>query len=155
MSHSEMTTSVFTTFVEQTEPLLRRALVAAFGPDRGRDATADALAYGWEHWDRVGEMDNPAGYLYRVGRDRARRARGRRALLPAPAAVDAARWVEPALPVALARLPEKQRVVVALVYGFEWSLSEVAEMLGVSKGTVQSYADRGMKQLRRRMRVEL
>jgi DNA-directed RNA polymerase specialized sigma24 family protein len=63
----------FTEFVIATELLLRRALTAAFGPERGREAAAEALACGWEHWDRIQGMANPAGYLYRLGRDRARR----------------------------------------------------------------------------------
>jgi hypothetical protein len=29
----------------------------------GRDAAADALAYGWEHWERIKDMKNPIGYL--------------------------------------------------------------------------------------------
>ena len=39
----------FETFFAETEPRLRRALVAAYGPERGRDAAAEALAYAWEH----------------------------------------------------------------------------------------------------------
>ena len=99
-------------------------------------------------------MDNPAGYLYRVGRDRARRMKTRRIVLaPAPDHQDI--WVEPALPTELAQLPEQQRVVTALVHGFGWSLAETATFLGVSKSTVQSHADRALKKLRRRLGVEL
>ena len=57
----------YTTFVEDTQPRLRQALVARLGPDEGSEATAEALAYGWEHWERIERMENPAGYLYRVG----------------------------------------------------------------------------------------
>lgn len=149
------TTVSFTVFVTETEARLRNALTAAWGPDRGREAAAEALAYGWEHWDRVQRMENPAGYLYRVGRDRARRMGPRRALLPAPRGAEAEYWVEPGLPAALAKLSEQQRLVVALVHGYGWSLSEVAELLEVSKSTVQSYADRGLRRLRRQMGVEL
>lgn len=145
----------FTEFVAAVETRLRHALTAAFGPERGREAAAEALAYGWEHWDRIGAMENPTGYLYRVGQDRARRLLPRRSVaLPAPMAVEE-RWVEPALPTALARLSEKQRVVVGLLYGYEWSMGEVAELLDVSKGTVQSHAARGLKRLRRRLGVDL
>ena len=63
----------FEEFVGRFEPRLRVALVAVFGPEVGRDAVAEALAYGWEHWDRIAGMENPGGYLYRVGYDRARR----------------------------------------------------------------------------------
>lgn len=146
----------FTAFVTDTEMRLRHALTAAFGAERGREAAAEALAYGWEHWDRVREMENPSGYLYRVGRDRARRMTARRReAFHSPVVVASERWVEPGLPVALARLPERQRLVVALLYGYQWSMSEVAELLGVSKGTVQSYSDRALRRLRRRLGVEL
>ena len=62
----------FTRFFEEAEPRLRIALGAALGQDRGRDAASEALAYGWENWDRLQKMDNPIGYLYRVGRSRVR-----------------------------------------------------------------------------------
>lgn len=148
----ELGVRTFEEFVRATEPRLRDALTACLGSDVGRDATAEALAYAWEHWDRVGEMANPAGYLYIVGRGRGRRMRRRRVAL---LSVDVSRtpWVEPALPGALARLPEQQRTVVMLVHCFEWTLSEVAELLGVSKSTVQSHAERGLQTLRARLGV--
>ena len=145
----------FTDFVTTTEARLRVALSAAHGPEGGREAAAEALAYGWEHWDRIRTMDNPAGYLYRVGENQAKRMRPKRALsLPA---VDSQRepWVEPGLPAALAKLPRQQRVVVALLHGYQWSMSEVAELLDVSKSSVQSYAERGLRRLRTSLGVEL
>ena len=41
----------FEAFTREGEPKLRRALVAAYGFEHGRDATAKALAYAWEHWE--------------------------------------------------------------------------------------------------------
>ena len=61
----------FVAFVRDAEPKLRRALVAAYGAMVGREAALDALSWGWEHWDRLSQMANPVGYLYRVGRTRA------------------------------------------------------------------------------------
>ena len=60
-------------------------------------------------------------------------------------------WVEPGLPAALACLSERQRTAVMLVYGLEWSFAEVAELLDVSKGTVQTQAGRGMAKLRKEL----
>ena len=133
---------------------MRQSLTAVFGMDRGKDAAAEALAYGWEHWDRVAEADNVAGYLYRVGYNRALRMKPRRIRLPE---VDATRepWVEPGLPRAFERLPEQQRIVVLLLHGYEWSMSEVADQLGVSKSTVQTHAERGLRMLRKDLGVEL
>jgi hypothetical protein len=62
----------FEDFFAVAEPRLRRALVAAYGIERGREAAAEALAYGWEHWSKVRAMKNPTGYLYRVGQSRSR-----------------------------------------------------------------------------------
>ena len=142
----------FESFVSATEPRLREALSAALGSDVGRDATAEALAYAWEHWDRVSAMENPAGYLYLVGLRRGRRTLTRRVVLM-PVASGHTPWIEPGLPAALASLSDQQRVVVMLVHCFEWTLSEVAELLDLSKSTVQSHAERGLDRLRSRLGV--
>jgi DNA-directed RNA polymerase specialized sigma24 family protein len=144
----------FTEFVEENETKVRQSLTAAFGLERGREATAEALAYGWEHWDRVSNMENPTGYLYRVGYDRARRMAQRKVRLP-EVELGHETWVEPMLPAALSALPERQRVVVALLHGYQWSMAEVAEHLGVSKGAVQTHAERGLKRLRRKLGVRM
>jgi RNA polymerase sigma factor (sigma-70 family) len=145
--------SSFEGFVRRIEPRLQDALSAALGNDAGREATAEALAYAWEHWSTVREMENPAGYLYVRGRNRGRQRLQRQpvALLPADDAI--APWVEPGLPDALVSLPAQQRVVVMLLYCFEWTMSEVAEFLEISKSTVQTHAERGMASLRNQMGV--
>jgi len=150
---AERETASFAEFVAAVEPRLRRALTAGWGIELGREATAEALAWAWAHWPEVQTFDNPAGYLYRVGRDRARRL-GRRPLLEFPSGVDAAMpWVEPGLPAALARLSHRQRVVVTLLYGYQWTMAEVAELLDISKGSVQIHERRGMARLRERLGV--
>ena len=64
--------AAFTDFVTEAEPRLRRAFTLLRGADVGGDATAEALAWAWEHWPEVQEMGNPIGYLYRVGSSRTR-----------------------------------------------------------------------------------
>ena len=121
----------------------------------GEEAAADALAHAWENWDRISGKDNPLAYVYGVGRNKARRM----TLWRRPMFVDMDQHrlpdVEPGLPRALARLSEKQRIVVMLVYCFEWTLSEVAELLGTEKGTVQKHAERGLARLRKTLGVDL
>jgi hypothetical protein len=39
----------FATFFSYVEPRLRRALVARYGHERGREATAEALTWAWQH----------------------------------------------------------------------------------------------------------
>lgn len=149
----EVAVDSFEEFARQVEPRLFDSLSATLGTDLGREATAEALAYAWEHWTKVSAMDNPAGYLYVVGRDRGRRLRPRRRVALMPADPVRTPWVEPGLPDALSRLSEQQRVAVMLLHCFEWTMSEVAELLGVSKSTVQSHSERGMARLRSRMGV--
>jgi DNA-directed RNA polymerase specialized sigma24 family protein len=152
----ELDVDSFEVFFERSEPRLRDALSASLGSQLGRELAADALSYAWEHWARVRVMDNPVGYLYVLARRRGRRAlwhRRRPVLMP----VDGGQtpWVEPSLPDALAALPERQRVAVMLLHCFEWTLTEVAELLQVSKSTAQSHADRGMAKLREQLGVTL
>lgn len=155
MLTDETASELFTSFVLEAEPRIRRALSAAFGSEVGREATAEALAYGWEHWDRVRQMTNPVGYLFRVGRNRGRRMRPRRPAVHRSPGGSGEVWYEPGLAAALGGLSEKQRVVVSLIHAFEWSMGEVADFLGVSKSTVQSYEARAMKKLHHALGVEL
>ena len=144
----------FTLFMQEVEPRMKRALCVGYGIERGVEATADALAYGWEHWERVKMMENPAGYLYRVGRSRARTRRTPRPDFPRFPADESPR-VEPGLPAALGRLSEVQRQAVWLVHGFEWTLTETASLLDVSVSTVRKDLERGEKKLRRALGVKL
>jgi len=143
---TRVTEERFSRFFGETEPKLRRALVARYGPERGREATAEALAWAWEHWAQVEPISNKLGYLYRVGQSRTR-LRSRRALFEVPSADEA--FVEPRLAKAVAKLPERQRVVTMLVYGAGWTHREVAEVLGISASTVNRHAERGLAALRR------
>lgn len=145
--------STFTAFVREVEPRLRWALVARLGPERGREATAEALAYGWEHWHRIRGLENPAGYLYRVGERRGRRL-WRRPVFPTPPDRHSEPWVEPGLPAALGRLSGRQRTAVVLVHSFGWTHQEVAEVMGVSVSTVRNHLARGMAKLRSALEVE-
>ncbi len=142
-------------FVLGNERRLRHALSATLGLETGREAAAEALAYGWEHWERIREMENSIGYLYVVGRDRGRKmSRNRRVVFP-DVIEDRTPWVEPGLPRALAALPERERVVVLLVHAYGWAMSEVAELLEVTKSTVQTHSERGVRKLRRKLGVSL
>jgi DNA-directed RNA polymerase specialized sigma24 family protein len=137
----------FTAFAAQAEPRLKRALVARYGIDVGQEAAATALVEGWRRWDRVAGMANPVGYLYTIGRNYGRRARVTAPRFPVPPA-DQTPWIEPGLPAALTALPERQRQAVLLVHAHGWTLSEAADVLGVSKNTVRNHVDRGVAKLR-------
>jgi DNA-directed RNA polymerase specialized sigma24 family protein len=141
----------FEGFFVVAEPRLRRALVAAYGIERGREAAAEALAYGWENWSAVRVMKNPIGYLYRVGQSRSRVRKGRVVFTPESVAADP--LIEPGLAGALAQLSDRQRIAVVLVHGFGWQLREVAEVTGIAVTTVQNHVERGLARLRAALEV--
>jgi len=145
----------FAAFFAQSEPMLRRAFVAQFGVDLGREAASEALSYGWSNWSRVGVMANRRGYLFRVGQRWARRQRNR-SRRPAlgryePPQLESS--FEPGLGAALDKLSPQQRVSVALVVGFGYSHQQVADMLGLSRSSVQTHTERAMASLKKTLGV--
>src|ERR1700728_827741 len=118
----------FETFFRNTEPRLRPALFAALGAERGREATAEALAWAWETWPRARQLENPVGYLFRVGHSKTRKKRFR---LMSVATSHDEPMVEPGLASALRQLSDAQRLAVVLVHGYGWTLREVAELQSV------------------------
>jgi RNA polymerase sigma factor (sigma-70 family) len=148
--------SDFEQFVAEVEPRVRRALVAGFGAVVGRQAAADALAWAWQNWERVREIESPVGYLYRVGRTLAVRSEARDVPVaePATAVSSPDDWFEPCLAPALARLSEAQRCAVVLVVGFGCTLREAAEVLGVTASTVHRDCERALARLRSELEVE-
>ena len=145
----------FTEFMVEAEPRLRRTLVSLYGPEVGREATADALAYGWEHWSKVKEMDNSAGYHFRVGQSKAKKHRRREVPFPKePGGSDGEHWAEPGLDHALTDLSDHQRTSVLLIHGFDWTYEEVSQLMGVTRSTVQRHTERGMAKLRKALEVQ-
>lgn len=156
-----ITTDEFVGFFERAEPRLHRALVAAYGPVLGREATVDALEWAWRHQERVAEMENPLGYLFRVGQTTARR-HFRRGVREEPRAVSDSvgpivehddEVVDVDLERALADLSTQQRTAVVLAHGHGLPLREVAEIMAISVATVRQHLSRGLGRLRSTMEV--
>ena len=148
---AEQGSAGFEAFVVEVEPRLRRALIGCRGVDVAQEAVAEALAYAWEHWPEVQALDNPAGYLFRVGQSRTRRRA--QAQLPAVETLHLPE-VEPALVPALLALPERQRSAVWLVHACGWTYSEVGDALGISASAVGTHVGRALERLRRSLEVE-
>jgi RNA polymerase sigma factor (sigma-70 family) len=141
----------FEAFLHRVEPDLRRALFAALGLERGREATAEALAWAWEHWHRVKTMKNPAGYLFRVGQSRTRQRKEPPVFVRQEWQEP---WIEPGLGKALAELSDQQRLAVVLVHGFGWTMRDVAELTGTKVPTIQTHLYRGLARLRTYLEVD-
>ena len=140
----------FDGFVHDAEPRLRRALIGAVGADRVDDAVAEALAWAFEHSDELSAMDNPVGYLYRVGRSKVRYRRQVPLFMAPPAAIPD---VEPGLIAALGDLPESQRTSVWLAHGCGWTHAEIAVVMEIAPSTVGTHVSRGLRRLHEVMGV--
>ena len=141
----------FEEFVADAQPRLWRAFAASRGPDGADDAVSEALGWAWENRDRLLAMENPVGYLYRVGLTRS--TPKRQVVLPPPEDVGLPD-IEPGLIPALLSLPETQRTAVWLCHGCGWSYADAAAAMDVGRSTVGTHVARGMEALRTALAVD-
>jgi RNA polymerase sigma-70 factor (ECF subfamily) len=147
----------FETFVTDHQDRLFGALCLITG-DRfeAEEIVQEAFLRVFERWERISAMDEPAGYLFRVGMNvfRTRRRRAalgvRRAMGWAPPSSDEFAEVEVRETVlhGLAQVSEDQRaaLVVTALYGL--SSEEASKVLGVKPSTVRARATRARAALR-------
>lgn len=125
--------------------------------DAGHDLAQETMVRAYDRWDRVGDYENLGGWLRRVLKnlviDRYRRTKleavtlsrlDRREVLEQDP--DVAQWSR-----LVATLPPRQRVVVALFYGDDLSVAEIASVLDMAEGTVKS----ALFKARQRLSVDL
>ena len=149
--------AAFEQFAERVMPrLLRTAWLLTGDPTRAEDVVQESLVRLFGVWSRV-RHDEPEAYCHRILRNLVvstwRKDRrlvlvedvrddvdGRRATDDAGTRLDLVR--------ALQGLPAREREVVVLRHYADLSERAVAELLGVSVGTVKSSSSRGLERLR-------
>jgi RNA polymerase sigma-70 factor, ECF subfamily len=147
----------FEEFFEAERVRLHRALFTLTGSrTEAEDIGQDAFVRLWERWERVGLMDDPAGYLHRtamnVFRDRRRRLilAAKRAvhLAPTPDGYEAveARSLASAL---MRSLSPRQREVLVLTEGLGYSSDEAGSILGIKGSTVRALHHQARAALKR------
>jgi RNA polymerase sigma-70 factor (sigma-E family) len=145
----------FTAFYNREARRLVRSLTLSVGsPGLAEDAVAEAFARAWLRWPQVSRYERPAAWVMRVAlnetRSRARRRRIERRKAPVVAMPDAVAGPQPPateLWNAVARLPQRERTLVALRYVADLPQTEIAELLGVPVGTVASGLNRARQRL--------
>jgi RNA polymerase sigma factor (sigma-70 family) len=149
----------FETFYEDEHADLYAAMwLVTRNRHEAEEIMQDAFLRLWERWGRVGELDDPTGYLYRtamnVFRNRTRRAaialRKTLRLLPPDDALTRVEDREVIMQ-ALAPLTTRQRAAVVLTYILGYTSEEAAGFLGIRASTVRVLAGRGRVELRRAM----
>jgi len=141
----------FEAFIADASLRLRRSLVARYGVELGVEACSEAIAWAWANRDRLLEMRNPVGYLYRVGQTAVRTQVRRQRVpdLPAELPDSGIEIPDPALQDALAQLNHDQRAALMLVHAYGYPYAEAAAMLDVPITTLKNHLSRGGKKLRR------
>ena len=143
----------FEEFYREQRGPIGRALALTLGDAAlASEAVDEAMARAYQRWSRVQALDNPGGWVYRVGLNWSRSIL-RRALRPAPVwvtttAIAADRGgLDPAIDRALAQLSIEQRAVVVCRLLIGYSEKQTAAALGVRPGTVKSRLARATARL--------
>jgi RNA polymerase sigma-70 factor (ECF subfamily) len=122
------------------------------------EVAQEAYVRVWQRWDRVGQMDDPEGYLVRTAIN-VWRGRGRRAAVALRKAIhaippeDALAEIDSrdAVVRALAALTPRQRAAVVLMDLLDLTSEDAARALGVRASTVRVLAAKGRARLREGM----
>ena len=148
-------------FATEHASLFRALYLITGSTQEAEELMQDAFLRVWERWDRVRELDNPAGYLCRVAvngaRSRVRRLKlsARRGLVPGlPEDPFAAADLRDELVRALASLTERQRWALVLTDLMGLPADESAKVLGIKPPTVRSLASQARAALRITMEAE-
>lgn len=117
--------------------------------DLAADAVDEAMVRAYQRWDHVGSLDNPAGWVYRVGLNHAlsRLRRLTRRLTTPPVTTTEISVADPAIERALANLSVDHRAVVVCRHLLGWSEAQTAAALDIRQGTVKSRLARALRQL--------
>jgi len=122
------------------------------------DAAAEAMARAFADWKRVSELPYREAWVLRVAAnlslDQIRRRKLLAVVPPVTSEDEDTRALRVALWAALRALPRRQREIVVLRYIAGLGENEVAQLLGLSLGTVKTHVMRGRAALRRAMKDE-
>jgi RNA polymerase sigma-70 factor (ECF subfamily) len=145
-------------FQAEARTLFRRLCAVTGNSAEAEEIMQDAFLALWERWDRVDEIQDPTGYLYRTAMNVFRK-RGRRAALALRRTLSLAADPSPFSEIdeqqdvvaALAELTPRQRAALVLTDVMDFSSEEAGRALGVTAGTVRGLASRARETLRRQV----
>jgi len=129
----------------ERDRLFRVMFVITRNRHEAEDLSQEAFARVWEHWDSVGAMENPTGYLHRTAMNLFR-SRYRRALLATRRGIGIATEVDAFEAIddrqvalqALASLAPRQRAAIVLTEVLQYTAEEAGSMLGIRAATVRA-----------------
>lgn len=131
----------FDDWYPRTRPGLLAALSSWCGdPSVASDAIDEAFARAVERWSKVSTATSPEGWVWRTATNVVRRRMRRRAMEARLGRRERSSTElelrDPDLVAALHQLTERQRTAVVLHHVADRPVTEIAEMLGITPGTV-------------------
>jgi RNA polymerase sigma factor (sigma-70 family) len=142
-------------FDNERDRLFRALCVMTANRHEAEELAQDAFLKVLERWDRVGAMDDPAGYLHRAAmnefRKRYRRSKvALRRMLPVTDPPDMFDSVDDQDLVAhaLSSLTPRQRAALVLTEALSYSAEEAGELLGIKASTVRALTSQARASLR-------
>jgi RNA polymerase sigma factor (sigma-70 family) len=146
----------FEAFYSVNRAKVVRALAVTLGDrDLAAEAADEALTRAYLRWDRLQQLDNPAGWVYRVGlnwaRSVVRRNRGPIKVVHESVSVEQPGLADAELHEALVGLTVKHRSVVVCRFLLGRSEQQTADALDLRAGTVKSRLHRALKELEERL----
>lgn len=138
---------------QQGERLIKSLSVIFLDRELAADAAQEAFVQLYVHWEEVTASGDPQAWLYRVAVNRCkdyRRALARAAHLfqrladASTGEASAQDWTPRGeFMSVLSGLPARQRTAAALYYSADFSVAEIAAVMGISEGSVSSHLHRG------------
>lgn len=152
----------FEAFFRAEHPRLVAVALAMVGDrDAARDLAQETLARAFRNWDTVSGYEQPGAWTRRVltnlVTDRSRRGASESRALRRVATSDVTAPPEPideSWRRAVLDLPDRQRAVIVMHYLEDNSVAMIADVLGITHGTVKATLAAGKRNLRRTLEQE-
>jgi RNA polymerase sigma-70 factor (ECF subfamily) len=133
-------------------PIGRALAMTLRDTELAAEAVDEAMARAYQRWGHVSTLDNPGGWVYRVGLNWSlsllRRVKRRQPVwMSHPEHTPAPTMQDPAIDRALASLPVDQRAVVVCRLLMGLPELQTADVLGIRPGTVKSRLHRALEKL--------
>jgi RNA polymerase sigma-70 factor (ECF subfamily) len=126
------------------------ALAFCGSVDIAEEATQEAFARAFARWSRIGREQWVVGWIVTTAMNETRRRSRRRRLPSAPDPVgEATELLGLEMLEGIRSLPRRQREVVILHYIHDLPVAGVAELLGISDGSVKTHLSRARTALAR------
>ena len=148
-------------FRGQTQNLYAHLCLITGNRAEAEELAQDAFLKVWERWDRVADMEEPVGYLYRTAMNLFRKRYRRvgvalRKTVSVELREDEFATAEDRSVVAgaLVELAPRQRAALVLTELIGFSSEEAGRMLGVRAGTVRALASQGRAAIKQHLEAD-